>query len=84
MLYGCRFIRRRTTSIRRNKNDCFVNIGCSDGASTRKKIEDKFGEATPMTKKLSEGTGIVPSSISTLVLVGYVRIVVGVIGQIAS
>ena len=54
------------------------------GASTRKKIEDKFGEATPMTKKLSEGTGIVPSSISTLVLVGYVRIVVGVIGQIAS
>ena len=54
------------------------------GASTRKKIEEKFGEVTPMTKKLSEGTGIVPSSISTLVLVGYVRIVVGVIGQIAS
>ena len=53
-------------------------------ASTRKKIEEKFGEVTPMTKKLSEGTGIVPSSISTMVLVGYVLIVVGVIGQIAS
>jgi hypothetical protein len=54
------------------------------GASTRKKIEDKFGEVTPMTKKLSEGTEIVPSSISMLVLVGYVLIVVGVLGQIAS
>ena len=54
------------------------------GASTRKKIEEKFGEVTPMAKKMSEGTGIVPSSISTMVLVGYVLIVVGVIGQIAS
>lgn len=54
------------------------------GASTRKKIEEKFGEVTPMTKKLSEGTGVVPSSTSTMVLVGYVLIVVGIIGQIAS
>jgi hypothetical protein len=54
------------------------------GASTRKKIEDKFGEVTPMTKKMSEGTGIVPSSTSALVLIGYVLIAVGIIGQIAS
>jgi len=54
------------------------------GVSTRKKIEDKFGEVTPMTKKISEGTGVVPSSTSTIVLIGYVLIVVGVIGQIAS
>ena len=54
------------------------------GASTRTKIEDKFGEVTPMTKKLSEGTGIVPTSTSALVLIGYVLIVVGIIGQIAS
>jgi SNF family Na+-dependent transporter len=54
------------------------------GASTRKKIEDKFGELTPMTKKMSEGTGIVPSSTSAMVLIGYVLIVVGIIGQIAS
>jgi len=54
------------------------------GTSTRKKIEDKFGEVIPMTKKLSEGTGIVPSSTSATVLIGYVLIVVGIIGQIAS
>jgi len=54
------------------------------GVSTRKKIEDKFGEVTLMTKKISEGTRIVPSSTSAIVLVGYVLIVVGVIGQIAS
>ena len=54
------------------------------GASTRKKIEDKFGGVTPMTKKMSEGTGIVPSSTSALVLIGYVLIAVGIIGQIAS
>jgi hypothetical protein len=54
------------------------------GASTRKKIEEKFGAVTPMTKKLSEGTGVVPTSTSTMVLVGYVLIVVGIIGQIAS
>jgi len=54
------------------------------GVSTRKKIEDKFGEVTPMTKKISEGTGVVPSSTSAIVLIGYVLIVVGVIGQIAS
>ena len=53
-------------------------------ASTRKKIEVKFGEVTPMTKKLSEGTGIVPTSTSAMVLIGYVLIVVGIIGQIAS
>ena len=54
------------------------------GASTRKKIEDKFGEVTPMTKKMSEGTGIVPTSTSMLVLIGYVPVAVGIIGQIAS
>jgi SNF family Na+-dependent transporter len=54
------------------------------GASTRKKIEDKFGEVTPMTKKMSEGTGIVPTSTSMLVLIGYVLVAVGIIGQIAS
>ena len=54
------------------------------GASTRKKIEDKFGEVTPMTKKMSEGNGTVPSSTSAMVLIGYVLIVVGIIGQIAS
>ena len=54
------------------------------GASTRKKIEDKYGEVTPMTKKMSEGNGTVPSSTSAMVLIGYVLIVVGIIGQIAS
>lgn len=53
-------------------------------ASTRKKIEDKYGEVTPMTKKMSEGNGTVPSSTSAMVLIGYVLIVVGIIGQIAS
>ena len=54
------------------------------GASTRRIIEDKFGEVTPMTKKMSEGTGIVTSSTSAMVLIGYVLIAVGIIGQIAS
>ena len=54
------------------------------GASTRKKIEDKFGEVTPMTKKMSEGSGVVPSSTSSMVLIGYVLIAVGIIAQIAS
>ena len=54
------------------------------GASTRKKIEDKYGEVTPMTKKMSEGNGTVPSSTSMLVLIGYVLVAVGIIGQIAS
>ena len=54
------------------------------GASTRKKIEDKFGEVTPMTKKMSEGSGVVPSSTSAMVLIGYVLIAVGIIGQVAS
>ena len=54
------------------------------GASTRKKIEENFGDVTPITKKMSEGTGIVPRSTSILVLIGYVLIVVGIIGQIAS
>ena len=49
-----------------------------------KKIEDKFGEVTPMTKKMSEGTGIVPTSTSMLVLIGYVLVAVGIIGQISS
>jgi len=53
-------------------------------ASTRKKIKEKFGEVTPMTKKLSEGNGTIPTSTSALVLIGYVLIVVGIIGQIAS
>ena len=53
-------------------------------ASTRKKIEEKFGEVTPMTKKLSEGNGIVPTSTSAMVLIGYVLIVVGIVGQFAS
>ena len=53
-------------------------------ASTRKKIEEKFGEVTPMTKKMSEGSGVVPSSTSSMVLIGYVLIAVGIIGQIAS
>ena len=54
------------------------------GASTRKKIENKFGEVTPMTKKMSEGSGVVPSSTSAMVLIGYVLIAVGIIGQVAS
>ena len=54
------------------------------GVSTRKKIEGKFGQVTPTTKKLSEGTGTVPTSTSMMVLGGYVLIVVGIIGQIAS
>ena len=54
------------------------------GASTRKKIENKFGEVTPMTKKMSEGSGVVPSSTSSMVLIGYVLVAVGIIGQIAS
>ena len=54
------------------------------GASTRKKIENKFGEVTPMTKKMSEGSGVVPSSTSAMVLIGYGLIAVGIIGQVAS
>jgi hypothetical protein len=37
-----------------------------------------------MTKKMSEGTGIVPTSTSMLVFIGYVLVAVGIIGQIAS
>ena len=62
---------------------CVVMV-IAGGASTRKKIEDKFGEVTPMTKKMSEGSGVVPSSTSSMVLIGYVLIAVGIIGQIAS
>ena len=61
-----------------------IVIILAGGASTRKKIEDKYGEVTPMTKKMSEGNGTVPSSTSAMVLIGYVLIVVGIIGQIAS
>ena len=61
-----------------------VVLVLAGGVSTRKKIEEKYGQVTPMTKKLSEGNGTVSSSTSMTVLLGYVLIVIGVIGQIAS
>mgnify|MGYP006995657669 FL=1 len=61
-----------------------VVLVLAGGVSTRKKIENKYGQVTPMTKKLSEGNGTVSSSTSMAVLLGYVLIVVGIIGQIAS
>ncbi len=61
-----------------------VVLVLAGGVSTRKKIENKYGQVTPMTKKLSEGNGTVSGSTSMAVLLGYVLIVVGIIGQIAS
>jgi|LakMenE18May11ns_1017448.scaffolds.fasta_scaffold9847856_2 hypothetical protein len=61
-----------------------VVLVLAGGVSTRKKIEEKYGQVTPMTKKLSEGNGTVSSSTSMAVLLGYVLIVIGIIGQITS
>lgn len=54
------------------------------GTYSRKRIEDQFGQLNPTTRSLSEGTGVVPASASLIVLLGYVLIVVGVIGGIAQ
>jgi len=54
------------------------------GMSSRKNIEDKFGDLTPSTRRMSEGTGVVPTSTSIIVLLGYLLIVVGIIGGIAT
>ena len=54
------------------------------GMSSKKNIEDKFGDLTPLTRRMSEGTGVVPTSTSIIVLLGYLLIVVGIIGGIAT
>jgi len=51
------------------------------GASeSRKRIESRYGELNPVSKKLSEGTGVVPSWISLVVLLGWISLMVGVLG----
>lgn len=49
---------------------------------SKKRIEDRFGELTPMSRNLSEGTGVVPAWISWVVIFGWLALVVGVIGGI--
>ena len=54
------------------------------GRETRRRITEQFGEITPETMKMSEGTGVVPSSVSRNVLIGYALAVVGAITLIIS
>ena len=49
---------------------------------SKKRIEDRFGELTPMTRNLSEGTGVVPAWISWVVILGWIGLVVGLIGGV--
>jgi len=61
-----------------------VVLVIAGGIYSKKRIEDQFGELNPTTRSLSEGTGVVPASVSWIVLLGYALIVVGVIGGIAQ
>jgi len=51
--------------------------GASEG---KKRIQERFGELTPVTRNLSEGTGVVPLWISWVVILGWIGLAVGLIG----
>lgn len=60
-----------------------VMIGWGSSES-KKRIEDRFGELTPTTRDLSEGTGVVPPWISWVVILGWIGLVVGIVGGLVQ
>jgi|ETN01SMinimDraft_1059929.scaffolds.fasta_scaffold1156483_1 hypothetical protein len=46
---------------------------------SKKRIRETFGDINQTTVKMSEGTGVVPKSVSWIGLVGYILIVIGFI-----
>jgi hypothetical protein len=54
------------------------------GALTKARIRSTFGTLNTGSVKASEGTGVVPSWISTLVLAGYAAVAIGLVVAVIS
>ena len=61
-----------------------VLLIATGGGLSKRRIKSTFGNMDSTSIELSEGTGVIPKWVSMLVLLGWLGVVVGVVGVIIA